>query len=67
MPLFVEHHQLDLFNFTPTDGARSRSHTLSMDTDTLKQWKSQLKAHQQHIRSRQPPQQTALFDIAPTP
>ena len=62
----MEHHQLDLFTFTPTDGARPRSPTLSMDTDALKQWKSQLKAQQQHVRTCQPPQQTALFDIAPT-
>ena len=36
-----------------------------MDAIALERWKSQIAAHQQRVRDSLPPQQTALFDVAP--
>jgi hypothetical protein len=39
--------------------------TLVMSVDALLRWKSQIFDYQQRTRESVPPQQTALFDIAP--
>ena len=57
--------QLDLFAENPVQPSSTKPQTLSMDATALGRWKSQIAAHQQRVRESQPPQQTALFDIAP--
>ncbi len=37
-----------------------------MSADELLQWKSKICDYQQRVREAEPPQQTALFDIAPS-
>jgi hypothetical protein len=60
----VEPNQLNLFsNFTLQPVVRPN--TLVMSADALLQWKSQIFDYQQRTRESVPPQQTALFDIAP--
>ena len=36
-----------------------------MSADALLKWKSQIWDYQQRVRENKPPEQTALFDIAP--
>ncbi|MGI8501372.1 MAG: hypothetical protein ACR2LR_09545 [Hassallia sp.] len=63
--LEVEPNQLNLFsNFTLQPVIRPN--TLMMSADALVQWKSQIFDYQQRLRESQPPQQTTLFDVAPS-
>lgn len=63
----MEHQQLNLFSDKTIESiCKSRPETLVMDADALVEWKSRIIAYQQSARESQPPQQTALFDIAPT-
>ncbi|MEH1772898.1 GIY-YIG nuclease family protein [Nostoc sp.] len=42
-----------------------RAKVLVMSADALLKWKSQILDYQQRVRENKPPEQTALFDIAP--
>ncbi|OUL24001.1 hypothetical protein BV378_20445 [Nostoc sp. RF31YmG] len=62
----MEPQQLNLFADNIIQPMRnSRAEALVMDADALVQWKSRIFDYQQWVRESQPPQQTALFDIAP--
>lgn len=60
----LEPNQLNLFPEVKPTPAR-RAETLVMSADALLKWKSQIFDYQQVVRESQPPQQTALFDLAP--
>lgn len=60
----LEHNQLNLFpdlTLTP----HQRQERLVMSQEALLKWKSQIFDYQQQVRESKPPQQTALFDLAP--
>nr|MDZ8061846.1 GIY-YIG nuclease family protein [Nostoc sp. EkiNYC01] len=42
-----------------------RAEALVMSVDALLRWKTQILDYQQRVRENKPPEQTALFDIAP--
>ncbi len=58
----METHQLDLFASITIPRSGSRPESLSMDTDTLVQWKTRIATHQQQTKENQPVQGT-LFDV----
>ncbi|MBD6620541.1 GIY-YIG nuclease family protein [Komarekiella sp. 'clone 1'] len=60
----LEPNQLNLFSdLTLTPACRAGA--LVMSLEALLRWKSQILDYQQRARESKPPQQTALFDIAP--
>ncbi len=61
----MEPNQLDLFSNLQLN-ATSKPDTLVMSLEGLLRWKSQIFDYQQRVRESKPPQQTMLFDIAPT-
>ncbi|WP_306423297.1 hypothetical protein [Nostoc favosum] len=60
----MEPNQLNLFSDFPLTPALL-TEALVMSADALLKWKSQILDYQQLVGESQPPQQTALFDLAP--
>ncbi|MEH1799968.1 MAG: GIY-YIG nuclease family protein [Nostoc sp.] len=60
----LEPNQLNLFSDLTVTPART-AETLVMSLEALLKWKSQIFEYQQKVRESKPPQQTALFDLAP--
>ncbi|MEH1998929.1 MAG: GIY-YIG nuclease family protein [Nostoc sp.] len=63
--MILEPNQLNLFSDLTLTPAR-RAEALVMSLEALLKWKSQILDYQQRVRENKPPEQTALFDIAPT-
>ncbi|MEH1794057.1 GIY-YIG nuclease family protein [Nostoc sp.] len=60
----LEPNQLNLFpSVTPTPALLTEA--LVMNQDALVRWKAQILDYQKWVRESKPPEQTALFDIAP--
>ena len=60
----LEPNQLNLFPDVKSTAA-PRTEALVMSEAVLLKWKAQIFDYQQVVRESQPPQQTALFDLAP--
>ncbi|WP_337961495.1 hypothetical protein [Nostoc sp. UHCC 0926] len=61
----LEPNQLNLFSDVTLTPALL-TETLVMSADALLKWKAQILDYQQRVRQSKPPEQTALFDLAPT-
>ncbi|MCC5652590.1 hypothetical protein LC609_22770 [Nostoc sp. XA013] len=60
----LEPNQLNLFSdLTVTPALLTE--ILVMSLDALLKWKTQILDYQQRVRENKPPEQTALFDLAP--
>ena len=60
----LEPNQLNLFSDLTLIPAR-RAEALVMSADALLKWKAQILNYQHRVRENKPPEQTALFDLAP--